>query len=337
MTGLQRIDNIFSRRPVNSPGVLPIIHTGLAGCFNVPLGLFFSNAPVMSEVIVEGYRRFGFDGVQLSMGVTLEAEALGASVDQPTDGAPILKEHLLSDPGKLTSLLDKDPSRGGRVPMFIDASKRVVEQIGREAFVLITLRGPLLMATQLRGVEATLMDTVENPELLKVILDFTADISLRLGKSCLGTGACGLVLGEATCSPNLISPDLYRRWIQPRHQRLVSELKQAGWPVVGLHICGQILPILEDVISTGVDFVDVDYQVDAQKALSLVKGRVVLRGNLDPASIFRFGTVEQVKKATSELVHKVRGTRWILSGGCDIPAGTPEMNLKAFMEETRDK
>ena len=104
---------------------------------------------------------------------------------------------------------------------------------------------------------------------------------------------------------------------------------------MGLHICGNIVPIAEAIISTGVDFFDVDYQVAAADAIELAGGRVALRGNLDPSSVFRFGTAEQGRTETRSLCEAIGTARWILSSGCDIPPGTPAENVAAFVEAAR--
>ena len=98
MNGRERISQILAggstslgtsnREPLP---VMPIIHSGLAPLFGVPLGAFFTQAEVMAQVIVRGCREFRLDGVQLSMGVTADAEALGARVEQPADGGAVLK------------------------------------------------------------------------------------------------------------------------------------------------------------------------------------------------------------------------------------------------------
>ncbi len=73
-----------------------------------------------------------------------------------------------------------------------------------------------------------------------------------------------------------------------------------------------------------------DYQVPAERALALVRGRMALRGNLDPSALFRFGSPGAVRAATEALCRVVAGSRWILSSGCDIPPGTPRENLQAW-------
>jgi MtaA/CmuA family methyltransferase len=335
MTGRERVVKVLAGKAVDRAPTLPMVHTGLAGHCGVRLGAFFTDAEVMARVMIEGCRRFGFDGVQLSLGVTGEAEALGANVEQPGDGAPILREHLLADLSRLDALRGRDVAAGGRLTLFADAVDRTVRGIGDDTFVLATLRGPMLIASQLRGVETLLMDMIDVPEQVERMLAFTTDVAAAVGRALLPAGAHGVLLGEATCSPNFISPAMYRQLVLPFHRQLVAGLHEAGWPAVGLHVCGNTVPIVEDLIATGVDFFDVDYQVSAREAIGLSQGRVALRGNLDPSSVFRFGDRDAVARGTAQLAQDVAGERWIMGSGCDIPPGTPTENLQAFADVAR--
>ena len=195
MNDLERTQRAFAHQITDRAPILPIMHSGLPPIFGVPLGDFYTSASVMADVIVRGYRMFGYDGVQLSMGVTGEVEALGARVEQPADAAPVLREHLLpgfDDPAALDALRDRDPTTGGRMPLYFEGVARTVEAIGSEAFVLSMLRGPLLAASQLCGVEPLLIAMLTAPDAVAQVLDFTTEVALRLGKWLLASGAHGL-------------------------------------------------------------------------------------------------------------------------------------------------
>ncbi|MBI4578697.1 MAG: uroporphyrinogen decarboxylase family protein [Planctomycetes bacterium] len=331
MTGRQRIESVLVGGAADRAAVLPIVHTGLARMQGVPLGRYFTDANAMADVIVAGCRDLGLDGVQLTMGVAGEAEALGATVEQPSDGAPLIKQHPLKDVGRLDDLRQFDPAAGGRMPMYHAAVAETVRRIGEDTFVVSTLRGPLNIASQLRGVEDMLVDMIDNPGAVERVLDFATEVAIRCAQASLESGAHGLAFGEATCSPNFISPAMYRRFVQPRHVRLIAALRPMGWRHVGLHVCGNILPIIDDLIATGADWLDVDYQVPAAKAIERAAGRVALRGNLDPVAVFLHGDPQQVMARTTELIREVADSRWILSSGCDIPPGSPRENLAAFV------
>jgi MtaA/CmuA family methyltransferase len=289
----------------------------------------------MARVAVQSAERFGLDGVQLTLGVVAEPEALGARVEKPADGAPLLKEHLLADLSSIDDLRGRPVSQGGRLPMYQEAVAKVVREAGGHLFVISTLRGPLNIAAQLRGVEQILIDMIERPEDAQRLLEFTTDVAIEVSQASLASGADAVMFGEATCSPNFISPTMYRRFVRPLHTQLVSRVKEMGWECAGLHVCGNIKPILEDLISTGADLLDVDYQVDATEATALAGGRVTLRGNLDPSSLFFLGTADQVRERTASLSRTVSGKRWILSSGCDIPPGTSAENMLSFVEGAR--
>ena len=300
----------------------------------------------MADVIIQGYRTFGYDGVQLSLGVTGEAQALGAEIHQPQDAGPVLQQRLLGSiftentdaTSALNQLRDIDAAQHGRLPLYYEAVCRTMDSIGQNAFVLSLLRGPLLIASQLCGVESLLIAMIESPECVNVILEFTTDLAIYLADWLIKSGAHGLMLGEATCSPNFISPQMYRAMVLPYHQKLVQQCKKQGWEAIGIHICGNITPIFDDLLSTGVDIIDVDYQVRAEHAIQMASNRVCLRGNLDPSSDFRFGTPDSIKRVTGSLIKKVNAyPKWILSSGCDIPPGTPAENITAFMNAVAEQ
>lgn len=332
MTGKERVLAVLEGRPTDRAPVVPILHSGYARLAGTPLGRYYSDAATMARVIADGCRRFGFDGVQLSMGVTGEAEALGAFVEQPEDGAPQLRGHPLTDSADLGPVRGLDAGRGGRMPMYFDAVRRVADAIGGESFILSTLRGPLNIASQLRGVEDVLVDLIEEPEVAGNLLDFTTDVAIQVSRASLGCGADALLFGEATASPNFISPRLYREVVQPRHRRLIEAVVEMGWRHAGFHICGDVRPIFEDLVRTGATFFDIDYQVPAAEAVALAAGRVAMRGNLDPASVFLRSTPDDIRARVEALRADIAGGRWILGSGCDISPGVPEANLRAFAE-----
>jgi uroporphyrinogen decarboxylase len=65
-------------------------------------------------------------------------------------------------------------------------------------------------------------------------------------------------------------------------------------------------------------------------AVHVPADRLVL-GNIDPAGVFRIGTVEDVRRRTFDLLNEIGySPNFVLSSGCDIPAGTPLENIDAF-------
>ncbi len=334
-TGLERVRAALRGEPGDQVPIVPILHTMAARLAGVPIGRFASDAALMARATVAAWERFGYDGVQLTLGVAAEAEALGAPSALPEDGLPVVTAPLLREPADLARLRPPDVVADGRLPLFAEAVRRVAEAVGQEAWVVGTIRGPLLMAAQLRGVEQMLIDLLERPAWCAELMAFTAEVGAAFGRALVEAGAHAIAIGEATSSPDFISPRLYRQQVVAHQARLVGALHAAGAEAVVMHVCGRALPLVPDVAAIGCDVMDIDAQVGPAAALA-VSGRMALRGNIDPAGVLLYGTPELVEeKVRAALAAAGRQGRFILSSGCDVPPDTPPENIAALVRAAR--
>lgn len=334
-TGLERVQAVLSGGTPDSVPVAPILHTMAARLIGVPIGRYAADAALMARAIIAAWERFGYDGVQLSLGVAAEAEALGAPIVQTEDALPAVAGPLLQEPGDLARLRLPDPTRYGRLPLFAEAVQRVADEVGREAWVVATIRGPLLMATQLRGVEQFLMDLLERPGWCGELMAFTTEVGAACGRALVAAGAHAIAIGEATSSPDFISPRLYRALVLGHQAALVAALHDAGAPSTVMHVCGRALPLVPDIASMGCDVMDIDAPVDPAAALA-VAGRMTLRGNIDPAGVLLYGTPALVESRARQALAAARGRgRFILGSGCDVPPDTPPENIAALVQAAR--
>jgi len=335
-TGLDRVRAVLDGRRPDGVPIVPILHTMAAHLAGVLIGEYAADPVIMADCVVRAYRRFGYDGVQLSLGVAAEAEALGAGTLQPEDGLPVVTRPLLQDTVDLSRLALPDVTRDGRLGLFAQATRRVVQAVGAEAWVIATIRGPLLMATQLRGVEQMLIDLIERPAWCADLLAFTTEVGIAYGRYLMQQGAHAIAIGEATCSPDFISPRMYRQHVLAYHSRLVGALHEAGEVTTIMHICGHALPLVSDVAGIGCDVMDIDSQVDPARALSAAGERMVLRGNIEPSDVLLYGDPNLVAQRVEAVMVAVAGRgRLILGSGCDVPPDTPAGNIEALVRTGR--
>jgi uroporphyrinogen decarboxylase len=80
------------------------------------------------------------------------------------------------------------------------------------------------------------------------------------------------------------------------------------------------------------EFQGFGYQVDLDKLASIMGGKVVLIGNVNPMLI-HLGTRDQVIEATRRVIEKLAHFRGlIIQDGNNIPPGSPIENINAMME-----
>ena len=280
---------------------------------------------------------YGHDCILVDLDTTLLAEAMGAKRDY-TPGRP---GHIAAPAIRRLEEVERlrpiDPHRDGRIPVLLEAIRILVRTAGDRLAIRGNCdQGPFSLAALLRGMEPFLVDLMENPDNLAIeqLLEVAYQSHLAVHRAVKEAGAHLTSLGDSPAGPDVISPQLFRRFARPYQQRLAREL---DWPVV-IHICGDTSAILDDFA----DYpprccFELDYQTDAARSKATVGARHVLFGNIDPSGVIARGSVADVREATCRLFElwKPEG-RFILNAGCAIPATTPPENIRTLMATARE-
>jgi uroporphyrinogen decarboxylase len=329
LTSKERILYAIEGREVDRTPVFPTVHHNSTRVAGETIKNYASNADVMAHCLLTAFKRYGYDGIEVGVDAIIEAEALGSEAYQPENEPPYVTKPFLQrkkDLGKLTHIAD--PQTRGRMPVVIGATKRIKETVKDMVYIQSIVMGPMNIASQLRGVETLVFDIMDDPLFVNELLDFTLRQSLEYGKALLDAGATGLDIGEAFCSLNMISPNIYREFALPRHRALIKGLKEYGG-FAELHICGNVTEILDDMEKTGADFFDIDWQVDMKTATNFN----TCRGNLDPSEVLLKGNRDIVLEKSRRVLSSASHTnRVILGSGCEIAPNTPEENIAAMVD-----
>ena len=185
----------------------------------------------------------------------------------------------------------------------------------------------------LRGAEALLMDTVDDPGFVHELMKFTTEVVRQVGDALMKAGFAPS-LGEAGASCSLISPSIFKEFIKPYHRELCTYFKfQKAF--MSLHICGYIDPLMEDVLETGIRFLSLDAPSSLEKIIDLSAGRLTVMGNV-PTGLFVSGTREEMERAIRDCIQTAAGgSGYILASGCEIPLNSTAERVAHFFNYGR--
>ena len=279
------------------------------------------------------YHRFEPDSLIIYNDIYLEVEALGCELEFFDDRTSHPKSVLLKDKSHLARLKIPDPDKDGRIPYFMELCQRVSSQVRKTATVGLGHSGPWNIAMHLRGVEALLMDTVDDPGFVHELMKFTTEVVCKVGDALLKAGFAPS-LGEAGASCSLISPSIFKEFIKPCHRQLCRyfESKKA---LMALHICGYIDPVIADVLDSGIRFLSLDAPSSLEKIIDRSAGRLIVMGNV-PTTLFAGGTREEMEQAIRDCIHTAaEGSGYILASGCEIPLDSTEDRIAHFFSYGR--
>jgi MtaA/CmuA family methyltransferase len=336
MNGLERIRTVLNGEKPDRVPVFPLVHYGTSHAAGYKIRDFSTDPGINARCLIHAYRECGYDGVQPSIAVMVEGEAVGSRVEYPEDNVPFVKEIFLKTPS-VDLLTMPEPQKTSPMSLVIESTRLCAAEIGQEACIVPSIMGPLNSAGQIRGVENLMFDFFDRPDFVRELLDFTTEMGIRYGKALLDAGAHGIFIGEAMCSPSFISPTFYRQFVLSQQKRLIGALLEYGAESTILHICANTVPIMRPyAVETGTTIIDLDWQVNVAETLNsadMRQTKTLVRGNLDPANELLRGTPGDVMAASRKLIESVgKNTRFILGSGCAMNPDSLPANCKAMVE-----
>ena len=201
------------------------------------------------------------------------------------------------------------------------------------------------MALMIHGIEDTLMDMAANPSAIEDLLDRIMEFQMRMWTNtleilgdnvdiCLHSDDLG---SQAT---SMMSPEMYRRLLKPRHAELFAHIKKSAKTDVKLllHSCGSVRSLIPDLIDTGIDALN-PVQVGAAnmdtKELKSEFGSELSfwGGGIDTQRVLSRGSVSEVKDEVKRRIDDLApGGGFVFAAVHNIQPEVPPENIRAMWE-----
>ena len=328
MTGKERYFAAIRNDPVDFRPRIPILMQFAAEYIGSNYGKFASDFRVLVESNIRCARDFDFDQLSAISDPYRETQGFGAEIEYQQNGVPKCLAPPLESVKDLSLLKKPDPLASERMLDRVNAIRAYKNRCGDEYSILGWVEGPAAEAADLRGVMNFLIDTMTDVPFVEELMDFCVEVGIDFARAQIHAGADTIGIGDAIASQ--LSPDVYEKLVLPREKKLIDGIKAAGG-LVRLHICGDITHLLPGISTLNIDILDVDHLVDMKHARKVVGDNVVLAGNIDPVAGVKNGNPASIKSQIAATYEQV-GAPFMVTAGCEIPAGTPTENLKALCE-----
>jgi uroporphyrinogen decarboxylase len=196
-------------------------------------------------------------------------------------------------------------------------------------------------AWYLRGLNQVLIDFYENKDLINILLDKTMNFTLQAGLRYIELGVDIIRTGDdfGTQEGMIISPSTWREFFKERYANLFSNFKKKNpYIKIAYHSCGNIIPIIPDLIEIGLDILN-PIQPRAMNPSELKKkfgNNLSFWGGIDIQYTLPFGTKQEIKDEVKLRISQLDGDGGlILSPAHNIQYDTPIENVSAFYEEAK--
>lgn len=325
MNSYQRMTNRLNSEPVDRPPNFDIFMTYAAQRIGKPLREYYLDHRVLVEANLAMIEDFDVDIVQAISDPYRETADFGAEIVFPENDLPLSLIPLLQEPEDIKKLVRPSPYTGKRMSDRLEAIRLFREQVGGEVPIMGWVEGALAEATDLRNINNLMLDVILRPEWVEELCEICGQVGIAFARAQVEAGADIIGLGDAVGS--LVNPQMYRRFVLPYEQRIFAAVHEMG-ALARLHICGNTNKIIDAMVESGADIIDLDHMVDMEAAAAEFGDRVSFCGNFDPVAVMLQGSPEAVYEATIHCI-EIGGPLSISGAGCEIPMDTPAENLHA--------
>lgn len=294
------------------------------------------DASIMAATQIAAVNRFGYDWAWLQVDDCMVYEVLGVGVRGDGNILRATCDYLPATQQTFDSLRMPDPRRDGRMPVLLEAIRRVKDEFGDEVMVCGRTEAPFSSVALLYGIEETMMMPLTDPDLLRRTLEFFVEVQTAFGLAQREAGADAVWFGDCNASGHLMSERYYEDFALPYVTQCVREHDKAGlWSIY--HASEEKEGHLKLQASSGVSVLSVGPGLDMARAKQLVGDQVCLIGNLDPVNVLMNGAPDQVAAEAKRImdVGKQAGG-YIFNTGEMVPKDTPVENMEAMLNAARE-
>ncbi len=336
MNGYQRVKAAVEGRHVDTRPVMLHNFMMAAREAGYTMAQYRDDPRKIAASFIRAVETYQYDGIVVDVDTATLAGAVGVPVDFPEDQPARACRPALHH---LEEVKDLDPADIGKyryVQNWLEAVRILWEYFGAQVY----LRGncdqaPFSLASMMRTPEQWMMDLLTDEDNVFALLEYCTTVTCQFIRLMAQTGCHMVSNGDSPAGPELISPEMYRKFALPYEKRVVEVAHRLGLPYT-LHICGKTNAILKDMLKTGADCLELDYKTNIGEAFAALKETTCLIGNIDPSGVLALGTADDVKRETRRVLDVYSGCpRFILNAGCAIPAETPSENLQAMIATAR--
>lgn len=255
-----------------------------------------------------------------------------------------ISHHPLAD-ATVDDIADYPFPDGSDLTRFAGVRKQALEIRNQTPYAISTGIGGVVYeyCWYMRGLERWFMDMLENPHFCEVLLDQT--LKFWIDYYCGFMAEVGdivdiVMIGDDLAGQDgpLFSPDFYRKFVKPRHKKLIQHIKSLTSAKIWYHTCGGCAEYIPDLIDNGIDILN-PVQISAAKMdpqnlkNEFGKDIVFWGGGIDSQHVLPFAKPDEIREHVRKNLEVFKpGGGYVFNNVHNIQPGVPPENIIAMYD-----
>jgi uroporphyrinogen decarboxylase len=334
MTGKELLLKAVKGEETPRPAWLPFVGAHGGKLIGKTATEYLQSAELMVAGLKKAAELYNPDGLPVTFDLQVEAEIMGCELHWADEVPPSVVTHPLEQDGVTLADLPKIDRTKGRLPIVLTALDMLKRDIGNDVAMYGLICGPFTLALHLRG-NNIFLDMFDKPEEVKELIEFCADVGIKMAELYLEHGADVIAVVDPMTSQ--ISPDHFEEFVTPAINKLFDGIRERNG-LSSIFVCGDVTRNLEIMCRTHADNISVDEQISMEdlRRLCTDNGKS-FGGNMKLTSVLLLGSADDARREAVEIMDISGNKGFVLAPGCDLPFNTPPENLAAIAEVVHDE
>ena len=291
----------------------------------------------LADCWIAAIEEFDYDWAWLQIDDCIEFEPLGVGCKGEGNILRATCEYLPAEPATLKKLKMPDPKKDGRMPIHLEAIRKIRKRFGDRVLVTGRTAAPFSSTALLYGIQETMMLMLTEPQLVRDTCDFFLELQTMWGLAQYEAGAHALWIGDCNAMSNLVSLKQYTNFAFEPCRRIVANYKKAGGLTI-LHNSEIRLPYLEKSAEMKPDILSMGPEADLAEVKRSLGRKIALVGNIDQVKYLMNGSPQEVAQETARIMNLGKpGGAYVFNTGDMVPRDVPDENMRVMVRVAREQ
>ena len=197
------------------------------------------NAEMMAKLTMGVYENGGFENYGVPFCMTVEAEAMGATVGLGTKiNEPRVTEYPIKSVSEWRNLESLNINEK-RVKVVLDAIK-ILKSQKTEVPIIANLVGPVSTASSLMDPVDYYKELRKKPKEAHELMEFVTENLIIFAKAQIEAGADIIAISDPSGTGEILGPKLFGEFAVPYLNRIIKAIKDEAPGGTIIHICGKL-------------------------------------------------------------------------------------------------
>lgn len=288
------------------------------------------NAEMMAKLTMGVYENGGFENYGVPFCMTVEAEAMGATVGLGTKiNEPRVIEYPIKSVTEFRNLKELNVNEK-RVKVVLDAIK-ILKNQNSEVPIIANLVGPISTASSLMEPVNYYKELRRKPKESHGFMEFVTENLIIFAKAQIEAGADIIAISDPSGTGEILGPKLFEEFAVQYLNKIIRAIKDEVPGGTIIHICGKLRSVYSVLNSLESDVISFDSITSVKEVINNVDNKAIM-GNVSTLALEKSSpdTIKNLARVC------IKNGVDILSPACGIGARTKLENIQALVEAVKE-